>query len=61
MRPAGGFADVRADSCDHGHFFSSIEATAAWADTHRDGYIYPVAEAFRLDRQVIKQLGWDAA
>jgi hypothetical protein len=35
-------------------------AAAAWADAHPDGQLYPVAEAFQLDREVIRQLGWDA-
>jgi alkylmercury lyase len=61
VRPAGQLADVRSDTCDHGHFFSSIEASAAWADAHPEGHIHPVEEAFELDRQVIKRLGWDAA
>jgi alkylmercury lyase len=60
VRPPGRLADVRADTCDHGHFFSSVAATTAWADTHPNGHIYPVEEAFRLDRQVIRQLGWAA-
>jgi alkylmercury lyase len=60
VRPPGQMTDVRADTCDHGHFFSSLAATAAWADAHPNGHIHPVEEAFRLDRQVIKQLGWDA-
>jgi alkylmercury lyase len=60
VRPSGQLADVRSDTCDHGHFFSSIEASAAWASAHLEGHIHPVEEAFRLDRQVIKQLGWDA-
>jgi Alkylmercury lyase len=51
---------VRADTYAHGHFFSSIAAAAAWTDAHPDGHIYSVEEAFRLDRQVIKQLGWEA-
>ena len=60
VRPAGQVTDVRSATCDHGHFFSSIAATAAWADAHPDGHIHPVAEAFALDRQVIEHLGWDA-
>jgi alkylmercury lyase len=60
VRPRGRLADVRSATCSHGHFFSSIAATAAWTDAHPDGHIYPVEEAFRLDRQVIEQLGWDA-
>ncbi|MGH2712416.1 MAG: organomercurial lyase MerB [Thermoleophilaceae bacterium] len=59
VRPPGQLADVRTATCAHGHFFSSIAATAAWTDAHPDGHIYPVEEAFRLDRQVIKHLGWD--
>jgi alkylmercury lyase len=60
VRPPGQMTDVRSATCDHGHFFSSIGATAAWAEAHPNGHIHPVEEAFRLDRQVIKQLGWDA-
>jgi alkylmercury lyase len=59
VRPAGAFADVRASTCELGHFFSSRAAAAAWAAEHRDGYIHSVEEGFRLDRQVIEQLGWD--
>lgn len=59
VRPAGRLADVRTATCDHGHFFSSIAASAQWAREHPDGYIHPVEEAFRLDHQVITQLGWD--
>jgi alkylmercury lyase len=60
IRPRGRLEDVRSGTCAHGHFFSSIAATAAWSDAHPDGHIYSVEEAFRLDRQVIKQLGWEA-
>jgi hypothetical protein len=60
VRPTGTIADVRTATCHHGHFFSSCAAAAHWADQHPDGYIHPVQEAFRLDRQVITQLGWDA-
>ena len=59
VRPRGQLADVRADTCAHGHFLSTIAATAAWTDAHPDGHVYPVGEAFRLDREVIKQLGWE--
>jgi alkylmercury lyase len=60
VRPPGQLTDVRSSTCDHGHFFSSLAATEAWAEAHPDGHIHPVEEAFRLDRQVMKQLGWDA-
>jgi alkylmercury lyase len=60
VRPPGRLADVRSATCNHGHFFGSMAATAAWTATHPDGHIYPVEEAFRLDREVIERLGWDA-
>jgi alkylmercury lyase len=59
VRPRGHLADVRSATCAHGHFFSSIEATATWTEAHPGGHLYPVEEAFRLDRQVIHQLGWN--
>jgi alkylmercury lyase len=59
VRPRGQLAGLRSDTCAHGHFFSTIAATAAWRDAHPDGHCYPVEEAFRLDRHVIKQLGWE--
>ena len=60
VRPRGEVANVRASTCDYGHFFSSRAASAAWTETHPDGHIYPVEQAFRLDRQVIEQLGWES-
>jgi alkylmercury lyase len=58
VRPTGGLADVRTATCRHGHFFSSAAATAEWAREHPNGYVHSVAEAFRLDREVILRLGW---
>ena len=60
VRPTGRLADVRATTCSHGHFFSSAAAATDWTREHPDGYVHPVAEAFRLDRQVIERLGWEA-
>jgi alkylmercury lyase len=60
VRPIGKLPDVRAATCNHGHFFSSAAASANWVRDHPDGYVYPVEEAFRLDREVITQLGWEA-
>ncbi len=60
VRPAGKLADVRASTCSHGHFFSSAAAATQWAREHPQGYIHPVEEAFRLDREVITRLGWEA-
>jgi alkylmercury lyase len=60
VRPAGELADVRADACVHGHFFSSTGATTSWSEAHPDGHVLTVGEAFRLDREVIERLGWEA-
>jgi alkylmercury lyase len=61
VRPADESADVRADACVHGHFFSSTGATTSWSEAHPDGHVLTVGETFRLDRQVIERLGWQAA
>lgn len=61
VRPTGAVADVRAETCNLGHFYSSPAAAGAWADEHPDGYVLSVDEAFRVDREVIVRLGWDAA
>jgi alkylmercury lyase len=61
VRPRRKLEDVRAATCDLGHFFSSREAAARWAEEHPESYIHSVEEGFRLDRQVIERLGWDAA
>jgi alkylmercury lyase len=60
VRPTGKLADVRASTCQLGHFFSSRAAATQWADEHPDGHLHSVDEAFRLDRAVITQLGWAA-
>jgi alkylmercury lyase len=60
VRPIGKLADVRAATCNHGHFFSSAAASADWVREHPDGYVHPVEDAFRLDREVIARLGWEA-
>ena len=60
VRPSGTLPDVRTTTCDHGHFFSSAAAATGWAAENPDGYLHGVEEAFRLDREVITQLGWAA-
>jgi alkylmercury lyase len=60
VRPARTVPDVRAAICDHGHFFVSAVAASSWADDHPEGYVHRVEEAFLLDRQVLRRLGWDA-
>jgi alkylmercury lyase len=60
VRPGGQFADVRASTCQFGHFFSSREAAAEWTAEHPEGYVHSVEKGFELDREVIERLGWDA-
>lgn len=50
--------DLRAQVCDHGHFYASRDAAAGWADTHPDGQVLNVAEAFTRAQQTIATLGW---
>jgi alkylmercury lyase len=52
------FADVRAELCDHGHFFASRHAADAWLDAHPDGELLPVADAFTRCRATSEELGW---
>jgi alkylmercury lyase len=61
VRPAAWLGDVRAATCQLGHFFSTRAAATQWAREHPEGYVHSVEQGFRLDRQVIEQLGWDAA
>jgi alkylmercury lyase len=60
LRPTGRLADVRSAICQPWHCFSSTAAATRWSDEHPDGEIHSVADGFRLDRQVVEQLGWAA-
>jgi alkylmercury lyase len=51
-------ANLRADVCDHGHFFASEDAASAWVAAHPDGEILSVIEAFDSSRTACEQLGW---
>lgn len=51
-------ADLRAEVCDHGHFFSSEDAAASWAAGHHDGEVRGVTEAFERARATCQALGW---
>jgi alkylmercury lyase len=49
--PDGSVADCRRSTfCNHGHFFASAEAGAAWQHNHPNAVILPVAHAHRLGR-----------
>jgi alkylmercury lyase len=51
-------ADFRSEICDHGHFFASPAAGAAWLADHPDGELLSVAVAFERGRATCGQLGW---
>ena len=51
-------ANLRADVCDHGHFFASEAAASAWVVAHPDGEILSVTDAFDHCRTACEQLGW---
>lgn len=53
-------ADLRADVCDHGHFFASPQAATGWVAEHPEGRVLPVAEAFDKCRRACEELGWTA-
>ena len=44
-------SDIRAEVCDHGHFFASAEAARDWAAQHPHGRVGPVREAFDQARR----------
>ena len=47
--PDGSIADCRRSAfCNHGHFFATAEAGAAWLNDHPNGLILPIADAHRL-------------
>ncbi len=51
---------LRSDICDHGHFFASASAAAAWAADHPEGQVLSVADAFAQCRAACSELGWIA-
>jgi alkylmercury lyase len=51
-------ANLRADVCEHGHFFASAAAASAWVAAHPDGVILSVTDAFDSARAACEQLGW---
>ncbi len=55
---SGTVANLRADVCDHGHFFGSEAAASAWVTAHADGEILSVTDAFDQCRAACEQLGW---
>lgn len=60
VRPTEAVADVRAEICDLGNFFSSPAAASDWLAHHPQGKIDPVADDFAITRQAFTELGWAA-
>jgi alkylmercury lyase len=50
--------DLRADVCDHGHFFASPASASDWLDAHPDGQVLSVTDAFSAARTASDELGW---
>lgn len=51
-------ADLRAEVCDHGHYFASSSAASSWAAEHPEGQVLSVADAFDRCRHACQELGW---
>jgi alkylmercury lyase len=58
VRPSEKVADLRAETCALGHFFSSREVGAPWLEEYPHGQLRSLYEEFEIDRQVFDQLGW---
>lgn len=50
--------DLRAEVCDHGHFYASAAAAGSWAAEHPEGKVLSVADAFDRCRATCVELGW---
>ncbi len=59
VRPNRAVADVRAEICHLGHFFSSRAAAAAWLAAYPEGMLNTVDQDFEIHRRVLGQLGWN--
>jgi alkylmercury lyase len=57
VRPTEKVADIRAETCGLGHFFSSREAAAGWLKRHPQGLLHSVADDFAIHRQVFAEFG----
>lgn len=60
VSPTEAVADVRAEICGLGHFFSSREAAADWLAHYPQGQVIPVTGDFEIVRQAMTELGWAA-
>ncbi|MGH7692618.1 MAG: organomercurial lyase [Candidatus Dormibacteria bacterium] len=50
--------DLRAEICDHGHFYATAAAAGGWAAEHPDGEVLSIADAYQRCRATCAELGW---
>lgn len=50
--------DIRAQGCDHGHFFVTADAAERWGREHPGGEVRPVGEFFPRLLTIGRELGW---
>jgi alkylmercury lyase len=60
IRPDAAVADVRAEICALGNFFTSARAAADWQARHPQGELVPIAEDFQVNREAMAELGGTA-
>jgi len=60
IRPDHAVADLRAEICSLGDFFSSPEAATDWLAHNPHGTVVPIAEDFETTRRAVIELGWTA-
>jgi alkylmercury lyase len=61
IRPDAAVADVRAEICALGNFFTSAQGAGDWQTRHPHGELVPIAEDFQVNREAMVELGWTAA
>jgi alkylmercury lyase len=61
IRPDAAVADVRAEICALGNFFTSAQAAADWQAHYPHGQLVPIAEDFHVNHAAMVELGWTAS
>jgi alkylmercury lyase len=58
IRPGAAVADVRAEICALGNFFTSALDAADWQAHHPHGELVPITEDFQVNREAMIELSW---
>lgn len=58
VRLCSSMTDIRAQGCDHGHFFATADAAQQWQSEHPEGEIRPVKDFFTRLHAVGRELRW---